>query len=113
MVPSPKVPTYDLQPEMSAVQVTKTIVTEIKKAQTDFICLNFANPDMVGHTGDYNAILKALATVDSCSQEVVQAGLDEDYAILIIADHGNADFALNKDGSPNTAHSTNMVPFLH
>jgi 2,3-bisphosphoglycerate-independent phosphoglycerate mutase len=112
MVPSPKVPTYDLQPEMSAVQVTETIVAEIKKAQTDFICLNFANPDMVGHTGDYNAILKALATVDRCSQEVAQAGLEKDYAILIIADHGNADFALNKDGSPNTAHSTNMVPFF-
>ena len=112
MIPSPKVPTYDLQPEMSAVQVTETIVAEIKKAQTDFVCLNFANPDMVGHTGDYNAILKALATVDRCSQEVVQAGLEKDYAILIIADHGNADFALNKDGSPNTAHSTNMVPFF-
>ena len=110
MVNSPKVATYDLQPEMSAPEVTSTIVAELEKGETDFICLNFANPDMVGHTGDYNAIKKAVETVDNCTQKVVEAGLKNDYAFIIIADHGNADFAINGDGSPNTAHSTNMVP---
>ena len=110
MVNSPKVATYDLQPEMSAPEVTSTIVVELEKGETDFICLNFANPDMVGHTGDYSAIKKAVETVDSCTQKVVEAGLKNDYAFIIIADHGNADFALNSDGTPNTAHSTNMVP---
>ena len=110
MVNSPKVATYDLQPEMSAPEVTATIVSELEKGATDFVCLNFANPDMVGHTGDYNAIKKAVETVDSCTQKVVEAGLKNDYAFIIIADHGNADFAINSDGSPNTAHSTNMVP---
>ena len=109
-VNSPKVATYDLQPEMSAPEVTSTIVVELEKGETDFICLNFANPDMVGHTGDYSAIKKAVETVDSCTQKVVEAGLKNDYAFIIIADHGNADFALNSDGTPNTAHSTNMVP---
>ena len=110
MVNSPKVATYDLQPEMSAPKVTATIVSELEKGETDFVCLNFANPDMVGHTGDYNAIKKAVETVDNCTQKVVEAGLKNDYAFIIIADHGNADFAINPDGSPNTAHSTNMVP---
>ena len=110
MVNSPKVATYDLQPEMSAPEVTVTIVAELEKGETDFVCLNFANPDMVGHTGDYNAIIKAVETVDNCVQQVVKAGLKNDYALIIIADHGNADFATNPDGSPNTAHSTNMVP---
>ncbi|MBC8510097.1 MAG: 2,3-bisphosphoglycerate-independent phosphoglycerate mutase [Cryomorphaceae bacterium] len=110
MVSSPKVATYDLQPEMSAPEVTETIVTELEKGETDFVCLNFANPDMVGHTGDYNAIKKAVETVDSCTKKVVEAGLKNDYAFIIIADHGNADFAINVDGSPNTAHSTNLVP---
>jgi len=110
MVNSPKVATYDLQPEMSAPEVTETIVAELEKGETDFICLNFANPDMVGHTGDYNAIKKAVETVDNCTQKVVEAGLKNDYAFIIIADHGNADFAINADGTPNTAHSTNMVP---
>ena len=110
MINSPKVATYDLQPEMSAPEVTKTIVAELEKGETDFICLNFANPDMVGHTGDYNAIKKAVETVDNCTQKVVEAGLKNDYAFVIIADHGNADFAINADGTPNTAHSTNMVP---
>jgi 2,3-bisphosphoglycerate-independent phosphoglycerate mutase len=110
MVNSPKVATYDLQPEMSAPEVTSTIVSELEKGETDFICLNFANPDMVGHTGDYNAIMKAVETVDDCARQVVEAGLQNDYAFLIIADHGNADFAINLDGSPNTAHSTNPVP---
>ena len=110
MVNSPKVATYDLQPEMSAPEVTSTIVTELEKGKTDFVCLNFANPDMVGHTGDYNAIKKAVEAVDNCTQQVVEAGLKNDYAFIIIADHGNADFAINPDGTPNTAHSTNMVP---
>jgi 2,3-bisphosphoglycerate-independent phosphoglycerate mutase len=110
IVNSPKVATYDLQPEMSALEVTSTIVSELEKGETDFICLNFANPDMVGHTGDYNAIIKAVETVDACTQKVVEAGLKNNYAFIIIADHGNADFAINPDGSPNTAHSTNMVP---
>ncbi len=110
MVNSPKVATYDLQPEMSAPEVTSTIVTELEKGETDFICLNFANPDMVGHTGDFLAITKAVETVDNCTKKVVEAGLKNDYAFIIIADHGNADFALNPDGTPNTSHSTNMVP---
>ena len=110
MINSPKVATYDLQPEMSAPEVTETIVAELEKGETDFVCLNFANPDMVGHTGDYNAIVKAVETVDNCTKQVVEAGLKNDYAFIIIADHGNADLALNSDGTPNTAHSTNMVP---
>ena len=110
MVNSPKVATYDSQPEMSAPEVTATIVAELEKGATDFVCLNFANPDMVGHTGDYNAIKKAVETVDNCTRKVVEEGLKNDYAFIIIADHGNADFAINPDGSPNTAHSTNLVP---
>ena len=110
IVNSPKVPTYDLQPQMSAPEVTATIISELEKGATDFVCLNFANPDMVGHTGNYNAIVKAIETVDVCTQKVVEAGLKNDYAFLIIADHGNADFAINTDGSSNTSHSTNPVP---
>ncbi|MCP4883651.1 MAG: 2,3-bisphosphoglycerate-independent phosphoglycerate mutase, partial [Flavobacteriales bacterium] len=110
MVNSPKVATYDLQPEMSAPEVTSTIISELEKGEIDFVCLNFANPDMVGHTGDYNAIMKAVETVDDCARQVVEAGLQNDYAFIIIADHGNADFTINPDGSPNTAHSTNPVP---
>ena len=110
IVNSPKVPTYDLQPQMSAPEVTATIISELEKGATDFVCLNFANPDMVGHTGNYNAIVKAIETVDLCTQKVVEAGLKNDYAFLIIADHGNADFAINTDGTPNTSHSTNPVP---
>ena len=110
MVNSPNVATYDLRPQMSAPEVTATIVAELEKGKTDFVCLNFANPDMVGHTGDYNAIVKAVETVDNCTKQVVAAGLKNDYAFIIIADHGNADFAINENGTPNTAHSTNMVP---
>ncbi|MGY8989135.1 MAG: 2,3-bisphosphoglycerate-independent phosphoglycerate mutase [Flavobacteriales bacterium] len=110
MINSPKVATYDLQPEMSAKEVTSTIVEELQKGKTDFVCLNFANPDMVGHTGDYEAIKKAVETVDDCTRQVIESGLKNDYAFLIIADHGNADFAVNPDNSPNTAHSTNLVP---
>jgi 2,3-bisphosphoglycerate-independent phosphoglycerate mutase len=110
MVNSPKVATYDLKPEMSAPEVTTTIVAELGKGKPDFVCLNFANPDMVGHTGDYNAIKKAVEIVDNCTKKVVEAGLKNDYAFIIIADHGNADFTINIDGTPNTAHSINLVP---
>lgn len=110
MASSPKVATYDLQPEMSAHEVVEKIVPELEEGSADFVCLNFANPDMVGHTGDYEAIVKAVETVDQCTKEVVEAGLKSDYAFIIIADHGNADFAINADGSPNTAHTTNLVP---
>ena len=112
LVNSPKVATYDLQPEMSAEEVTTSIVTEIEQGDTDFICLNYANPDMVGHTGVYSAIVKAVEKIDQCAQRVVEAGLKNGYSFVIIADHGNADFAINDDGTPNTAHSTNLVPCI-
>lgn len=112
MIPSPKVATYDLQPEMSAVGVTDAIVAELQKGEVDFVCLNFANADMVGHTGVYSAIVKAVETVDTCLQRVVEAGLPKGYSFIIIADHGNADYAINPDGSPNTAHTTNPVPCI-
>jgi 2,3-bisphosphoglycerate-independent phosphoglycerate mutase len=112
MVPSPKVATYDLKPEMSAPGVTDAIVAELKKGEVDFVCLNFANPDMVGHTGVYSAIVKAVETIDTCLQKVVEAGLPQGYSFIIIADHGNADMAINPDGSPNTAHTINPVPCI-
>lgn len=112
LVSSPKVATYDLQPEMSAIEVKNKIVDCIEKEQPNFICLNFANPDMVGHTGVYEAIVKAVETVDTCLKEVVETGLKYEYEFLIIADHGNADFVINPDGSPNTAHSLNPVPVI-
>lgn len=112
LVNSPKVATYDLQPEMSAPEVKNKICEAIQKERPNFICLNFANPDMVGHTGVYSAIVKAVETVDSCLKEVVETGLKHGYEFLIIADHGNADYALNPDGSPNTAHSLNPVPVI-
>ncbi len=110
MIPSPKVATYDLQPEMSAPEVKDAVVKEIESGKHDFICLNFANADMVGHTGVIPAIRKALETVDQCLQEVVEAGLTNNYSMIITADHGNADYGINPDGSPNTAHTTNPVP---
>ncbi|MDD3132176.1 MAG: alkaline phosphatase family protein, partial [Bacteroidales bacterium] len=109
---SPKVATYDLQPEMSAFLVKDAIVEELKKQEADFVCLNFANGDMVGHTGVYEAILKAVEAVDKCVHEVVDAAKANGYEVLIIADHGNADNAINPDGSPNTAHSLNPVPCI-
>jgi 2,3-bisphosphoglycerate-independent phosphoglycerate mutase len=112
LVNSPKVATYDLQPEMSAYEVKDAIVAELKKQKYDFVALNFANGDMVGHTGVYEAILKAVKTVDECLKEVVETARENDYEAIIIADHGNADYALNEDGSPNTAHSLNPVPFI-
>ena len=110
LVPSPKVATYDLQPEMSAYKVRDAIIAEIGKQKFDFICLNFANGDMVGHTGVYEAIQKAVRTVDECTGDVVKAARSNGYDVVIIADHGNADYAINPDGSPNTAHSLNPVP---
>lgn len=112
MIPSPKVATYDLQPEMSAMGITDAITKELEKGEVDFVCLNFANPDMVGHTGVFEAVVKAVETVDSCAQQVVEAGLKNGYSFIIIADHGNADFMINEDGTPNTAHSTNLVPCI-
>ena len=110
MIDSPKVATYDLKPEMSALDVSTSVMKEIDQQKFDFICLNFANPDMVGHTGNYQAITKAVETIDFCTQKVVDCSLSNDYAIVIIADHGNADLALNTDFTSNTAHSKNPVP---
>ena len=110
MIDSPSVATYDLKPEMSARELSKKTILEINKTTPDFICLNFANTDMVGHTGVYDAIKQAVEEVDSCTAEVVEAAVKQNYSILIIADHGNADYALNNDGTPNTAHSKNPVP---
>lgn len=110
MVNSPKVATYDLQPEMSALEVTEKIITELKTKEASFICLNYANADMVGHTGVFSAAVKAVETVDSCLKRVVETGKENGYSFIIIADHGNADMMLNADGTVNTAHTTNPVP---
>ena len=112
MVPSPKVATYDLKPEMSAVELTDAIIPEIESGSPDFICLNFANTDMVGHTGVWEAVIRAAETVDKCVERVVKAALGNGYTVFLTADHGNADFMINEDGSPNTAHSLNLVPFF-
>lgn len=112
LVPSPKVATYDLKPEMSAYEVKDAVIREIEKGKFDFICLNFANGDMVGHTGVYEAIEKAVKTVDECAGEVIKAARHNGFDVMIIADHGNADMAVNEDGSPNTAHSLNPVPCI-
>lgn len=112
MVNSPKVATYDMQPEMSASEVTEKIVADLTNNKPDFFCLNFANPDMVGHTGVYDAIVKAVEKVDECTGKVVRTATDLNYDLIIIADHGNADFAVNEDGTPNTAHSLNEVPVI-
>ncbi len=110
LIPSPKVATYDLQPKMSAPEVTDAIVAELNKGEAQFVCLNFANGDMVGHTGIYEAIEEAIQTVDTCVGKVIDAARANGYTAMIIADHGNADNAVNEDGSPNTAHSLNPVP---
>ena len=112
MIPSPKVATYDLQPEMSAYEVTEALLPEIKNKTADFICLNFANTDMVGHTGVWEAVIKAAETVDKCVEKVVTAALENGYTIFLTADHGNADYMINEDGTPNTAHTLNLVPFF-
>lgn len=112
LIPSPRdVATYDMKPEMSAPEVAEAIIPELRKQEAGFICLNFANGDMVGHTGVYEAIRKAVQTVDRCTEKVVKEAVANGYAVIITADHGNADFAVNDDGSPNTAHSLNDVPF--
>ena len=112
LVNSPKVATYDLQPEMSAPEVTEKLVEAINTEKEDLIILNFANGDMVGHTGVYDAICKAVKCIDGCVEKVVNAAIEHGYAILLTADHGNADNAVNPDGSPNTAHSLNPVQFI-
>lgn len=112
LINSPKVATYDLKPEMSAPEVTESLIGEINKGTHDMIVLNFANGDMVGHTGVYDAIRKAVATIDECVEKVVEAARANGYTVLITADHGNADNAVNADGTPNTAHSLNVVPFI-
>ncbi|MGN6179742.1 MAG: 2,3-bisphosphoglycerate-independent phosphoglycerate mutase [Mucilaginibacter sp.] len=112
LVPSPKVATYDLQPEMSAEGIRDAIIPELKSGWADFIVLNFANTDMVGHTGVFSAVVKAAETVDGCTREVVETGLANGYSFIIIADHGNADYMINDDGTPNTAHTTNLVPCI-
>ncbi|HEV7329868.1 MAG TPA: 2,3-bisphosphoglycerate-independent phosphoglycerate mutase [Flavisolibacter sp.] len=112
MIASPKVATYDLQPEMSAPEVTTAILAEIEKGEASFICLNYANADMVGHTGVWEAAIKAAETVDSCVKRVVTTGLENGYTIFLTADHGNADYMINADGTPNTAHTLNLVPLF-
>ena len=112
LCPSPKVATYDLKPEMSAYEITEAIIPELIKREAHFVCLNFANPDMVGHTGDMQAAIKACETVDKCAEKVITAGLENGYTTLVIADHGNCDTMINPDGSPNTAHTTNPVPLI-
>lgn len=112
LCPSPKVATYDLQPEMSAYDIRDTIIPELQKGEVDFVCLNFANPDMVGHTGDMQAAIKACEVVDECAKAVVTTGLENGYTSIVIADHGNCDTMINPDGSPNTAHTTNPVPLI-
>jgi 2,3-bisphosphoglycerate-independent phosphoglycerate mutase len=112
LVPSPKVATYDLQPEMSAEGIRDAIIPELEAGWPDFVCLNFANTDMVGHTGVFSAVVKAAETADACTKAVVETGLKHGYSFIIIADHGNADYMINEDGSPNTAHTTNLVPCI-
>jgi 2,3-bisphosphoglycerate-independent phosphoglycerate mutase len=112
MAASPKVATYDLKPEMSAFELTEKLLPEIKSRSAAFICLNFANADMVGHTGVWDAVVKAVETVDTCVEKIVTAALENDYTVLLTADHGNADYIINHDGSPNTAHTLNPVPLF-
>lgn len=112
LCPSPKVATYDLQPEMSAYDIRDAIIPELQKGEVDFVCLNFANPDMVGHTGDMQAAIKACETVDECAKDVITAAQENGYSTIVIADHGNCETMVNPDGSPNTAHTTNPVPLI-
>ena len=112
LCPSPKVATYDLKPEMSAFEIASKIKTELKRKEVDFVCLNFANPDMVGHTGVFDAAVKACETVDECAKQVITLGLENGYTFIVIADHGNSDMMINEDGTPNTAHTTNLFPCI-
>ena len=112
LCPSPKVATYDLQPEMSAYDIRDSIIPALKKGEADFVCLNFANPDMVGHTGIFSAAVKACEVVDECAKAVLTTALENGYTAIIIADHGNSDCMINPDGSRNTAHTTSLVPCI-
>jgi 2,3-bisphosphoglycerate-independent phosphoglycerate mutase len=112
MVPSPKVATYDLQPQMSAYELTEAAITEINASEPDFICLNYANADMVGHTGVWEAVIKAVETVDICVKKLIATAMEHDYCVFLTADHGNADYEINEDGTPNTAHTLNLVPLF-
>jgi 2,3-bisphosphoglycerate-independent phosphoglycerate mutase len=112
LAPSPKVATYDLQPEMNAAGIRDAIIPELESGWPDFVCLNFANTDMVGHTGVFSAVVKAAETADACAKAVIEAGLANGYSFIILADHGNADYMINEDGTPNTAHTTNLVPCI-
>ncbi|CAL2085608.1 2,3-bisphosphoglycerate-independent phosphoglycerate mutase [Tenacibaculum sp. 190524A05c] len=112
LCPSPKVATYDLQPEMSAFEIKEAIIPELQQGEVDFVCLNFANGDMVGHTGDFDAAVKACEAVDQCTNEIITTALENNYTTLVIADHGNCETMKNPDGSPNTAHTTNPVPLI-
>lgn len=112
LCPSPKVATYDLKPEMSAYDLKDALIPELRKGDVDFVCLNFANGDMVGHTGSMEAAIIACETVDRCAKEVIETALANNYTILVLADHGNCETMMNEDGSPNTAHTTNPVPFI-
>ena len=112
LCPSPKVATYDLQPEMSAEDLRDKMIPELEKGEVDFICLNFANPDMVGHTGIFEAVVTACETVDQCAEAVITSALENGYTTIVIADHGNSDMMINPDGSPNTAHTTSLVPVI-
>jgi 2,3-bisphosphoglycerate-independent phosphoglycerate mutase len=112
LCPSPKVATYDLQPEMSAFDLTNALVPELEKEDVDFVCLNFANGDMVGHTGVMEAAIKACEAVDKCVEKVITTALTHNYTTIVIADHGNCETMINPDGSPNTAHTTNPVPII-
>lgn len=112
LCPSPKVATYDLKPEMSAYELKDALIPELQKGDVDFVCLNFANGDMVGHTGDMQAAIKACEAVDQCAKEVIETALEKNYTTIVIADHGNCETMINPDGSPNTAHTTNPVPII-
>jgi 2,3-bisphosphoglycerate-independent phosphoglycerate mutase len=112
MANSPKVATYDLKPEMSAYELKDKLLPEIQNQTEDFMCINFANPDMVGHTGVFEAAVKACETVDACLKELVDEAQKQDYSVIVIADHGNSETMINPDGSPNTAHTTNPVPLI-
>ena len=112
LINSPKVNTYDLKPEMSAFELKDSVIEFIKNEDNHFVCLNFANADMVGHTGVFDAAVKACESVDSCVKEVVESALNNNYTVILTADHGNSDFMVNEDGSPNTAHTTNPVPWF-
>lgn len=112
LCPSPKVATYDMKPEMSAYDLKDALLPELQEGEADFICLNFANGDMVGHTGVMEAAIKACEAVDSCAQQVIEAAIANNYTTLVIADHGNCEIMINPDGTPNTAHTTNPVPLI-